>query len=240
MKLIPAGLLALSSALAIGAGCRVYMDGASPNAPGAPAPPDASVAPQPPMPPTAVTAPTTAPSAAQPKRVVQLRLGHGVGPAPGVPVDAGGVAPGACLDKGAASPAADCSKLPAPDSSCVSSSTAQASCSAVTAYFTPKVALAAASCMGALPSKDLCDATRVYGCEKSALANACADSSIAQLCAIAAPACKSTPSDCTTSLSGLNDTGKEQVARCVAQGCAGGLDGCVAGLAAATAQGSRH
>jgi hypothetical protein len=93
--------------------------------------------------------------------------------------------------------------------------------------------------MAALAGKDLCDSTRVYACEKTALASACADSSISQLCAVAAPACKSNPSDCTASLSGLTDTGKEQVARCVAQGCTGGLDGCIAGLAAtSTAKGA--
>jgi hypothetical protein len=118
-----------------------------------------------------------------------------------------------------------------PASSCASSPTAQQKCNAFKVYFSPKVAAAAVACVTALSSQQTCDASLSDGCAKTALAQACPDSSVAQLCGIAATACKTTPSDCTSMLSGLNNQGKQQVAQCVAQGCPAGLSACILGLA---------
>jgi hypothetical protein len=96
------------------------------------------------------------------------------------------------------------------------------------------VAAAAVSCLASLSSKQVCDATQTYGCGKAALAQACADPEVTQLCGIAATSCKSSPADCTALLSGLNDQGKEQVAACVAKGCQAGLYSCVEGLTSST------
>jgi hypothetical protein len=87
--------------------------------------------------------------------------------------------------------------------------------------------------MTALSSKQVCDATNAYGCGKTALMQACPDSTLGQLCSIAASSCKSTAAECTSLLSGLNEQGREKVAQCVAQGCTAGLYSCVEGLTAA-------
>ncbi|MDP9035712.1 MAG: hypothetical protein M3O50_12980, partial [Myxococcota bacterium] len=73
-------------------------------------------------------------------------------------------------------------------------------------------------------------AAQVSSCGRTALAQACPDSSVAQLCGIAATACKSSAADCTAMISGLNDSGKQRVAQCVAQGCTAGLASCVDAL----------
>ena len=109
-------------------------------------------------------------------------------------------------------------------------SVAKQRCNAYKAYFTPKVAATAVTCMTALSSKQECDATQSDNCAKAALAQACPDSSVAQLCSIAAAPCKTNPGDCTTMISGLNDAAKQQVAQCVATGCSAGLYACIQGL----------
>jgi hypothetical protein len=88
--------------------------------------------------------------------------------------------------------------------------------------------------MNALSSKQVCDATNASACGKAALAQACPDPELGQLCQIAATSCKSTPAECTSLLSGLNDQGKQQVAQCVSQGCQAGLYSCVEGLTSST------
>jgi hypothetical protein len=58
---------------------------------------------------------------------------------------------------------------------------------------------------------------------------------VGQLCQIAAGPCKTTATDCTAVISGLDDQGQQAIAQCVAQGCAAGLSACVDGLAGSTA-----
>jgi len=87
--------------------------------------------------------------------------------------------------------------------------------------------------MTSLTSKELCDAAQTESCARSALAQACPDSTVSQLCQVAAGPCKISQSDCSGLLSGLNDQGKEGVARCVATGCNAGLYACIDGLSSA-------
>lgn len=98
------------------------------------------------------------------------------------------------------------------------------------ADFDPLVAVAAVSCMTSLTSKEVCDAAQTESCARTALAQACPDSTVSQLCQVAAGPCKISLSDCSALLSGLNDPGKEGVARCVATGCTAGLYACIDGL----------
>ncbi len=191
-----------------GAACDVYVDGPPARAP-------RRVAAQPPPP---------AAPAPRPVRVVPLHL-HGTAQAP-----TGSVAPPAaatsCLDDSAAT-VADCGAMPAPDPSCAASSTARARCAAYQASFNPRVAAVAIACMSALSGTQQCDPSQADTCAKSALVQACADSTVSQLCGIASTSCKTSASECSTMLSGLNDQGKQQVAQCVAQGCLAGLLGCL-------------
>jgi hypothetical protein len=122
-----------------------------------------------------------------------------------------------------------------PDAKCAPFPQAQARCHAYEANFDPKVAAAAAYCMSLLSSKDVCDLTQATACAKSALMQACPDPSVKQLCKIAAGPCKTTESNCSAMLSGLNEGGQQGVAQCVARGCNGGLEGCIDALPATSA-----
>jgi len=108
---------------------------------------------------------------------------------------------------------------------------AQKKCGAYKAYFDPKVAAIAVACVTSLSSSQVCDPAQPLLCAKSALAQACADPSVVQLCRIAATSCKITPGECSALLSGLSEGGQEAIAQCVAQGCPEGLGGCIDGLA---------
>ncbi|HLK37055.1 MAG TPA: hypothetical protein VKU41_09925 [Polyangiaceae bacterium] len=205
---------------------------AGPQPPGpTPPPTPAPVTPAPP--------PATPGQPAQPTKVVPMHFGHGgAAPAPTpTPTAPPGPAPapaGACLDNGAAT-VGDCGTVQSPPSSCTAPQpSAQQKCNAYKTYFDPKVAAATVTCLAGLSSAQLCDGTQATACAKAALTQTCADSSVAQLCQIAANSCKATAADCTSILSGLNAQGQTAVAQCVAQGCAGGLMGCVDGLAAAS------
>lgn len=192
------------------AGCHVYVDEPAKN------PQTAAATP---------AAPTVkpAPAPAAPVKVVPLKL-HSATPASGVTPPP---AP-ACLDTGAAT-AGDCAALQGP-SGCAPAPTPLQKCTAYKAYFQPKVAAAAVSCMTGLSGTQECDATQTSACGKTALARACPDPSVAQLCQIAASPCKTTATDCAATISGLNDQGKQMVAQCVATGCAAGLSACIDGL----------
>jgi hypothetical protein len=181
-----------------------------------------------PAPPRAVaTATTTTP----PSPVIEA----GVVPTP-VPTAEASVTPpppaptaegGACLDASIVT-IPDCSHV---DATCRGSTFPAKQCGAYRAYLDPKVAAAAVSCMSGLASKQMCDATSAYACEKTALLQACPDTGLGPLCSVAATSCKSTASECSTLLSGLNEIGKRQVAGCIAKGCKAGLYSCVEGLA---------
>jgi hypothetical protein len=138
--------------------------------------------------------------------------------------------PAACLDTGA-TPVGDCSAIKLPDATCGHSSAARPKCDAYKTYFDAKIAAIAVSCVTSLSSRQLCDASQPLLCAKTALAQACADPSVVQLCQIAATSCKITPGECSALLSGLNDGGQQAIAECVAQGCPTGLGGCIDGLA---------
>jgi hypothetical protein len=231
-------LLGLCAGLSAAA-CQVYMEGSAgtkdPHAASAAKPP-AQPPPQPPPPPSpsaAAPASPAAPSAPAPAPVpaktLQMHLG-GSSAAPGTPTPAPGPAPAAaCLDQGAAT-AGDCTAIKAPIGSCPAFTALQQKCAAYKNNFDPKVGAAAVSCLSGLNATQLCDATQPLACARAALAQACGDPSVAQLCQIAATPCKSTAADCTTLLSGLNSQGQQAVAQCVAQGCGSGLAGCVDGL----------
>jgi hypothetical protein len=203
------------------AGCHVYVD--------EPARQPQTAAAKPPPPPP----PKLEPAPAKPVKVIPLKM-HGAEPA-------GGTTPApapVCLDTGAATPG-DCSGVQA-SSGCASVPTAQQKCAAYKTYFQPKVAAAAVSCMTSLTAAQACDATQTSSCAKAALAKACTDPSVTQLCQIAAASCKTSATDCASTLSGLNDPGKQAVAQCVAQGCAAGLSSCIDALAAPAAVSAKH
>src|SRR5579884_4144636 len=148
---------------------------------------------QPAPPPTAnQSTPSSPPPPQGPVKTVVLHMGHGGGgaaaPAPG-PSPAAPSAPAACLDTGPAT-LSDCAAMQAPDPTCATTSVARQRCDAYRTYFDPKVAAAAVSCMTALTSKQVCDASQASGCAKAALAQACPDPTLAQLCQVAAASCR--------------------------------------------------
>jgi hypothetical protein len=194
------------------AGCQIYVDEPArrPNPPAPPPPPP--VVRQQPAPP-------------REQRVVTLRM-HSQEPA-----TTSGTGAGACFDTSNAS-VGDCAAVPA-SGTCSGAASAQQICNAFKTYFIPKAAAAAVSCLSGLTSTQACDLTQVSTCGRNALVQACPASSVSQLCQIAATSCKTTASDCSSVLSGLNDQGQEAVAQCVAQGCTGGLLGCIDALAVA-------
>jgi len=235
MKIDRTLFLVLTGSLA-GAGCEVYVNEH-------PKPPPAAPAAATPVKPAVVARQQPPAPPAPPSKVVPLRRLAGGGAAP-TPSGGGTTppAPSTCLDTGAAT-IPDCGAMQAADSSCAPFPFPQQKCSAYKTYFDPKVAAVAVSCMTALNGKQVCDGSQSYNCGKAALVQACPDSTLAQLCAIAATSCKSTASDCTALLSGLNDQGKDQVAQCIAQGCSAGLYSCIEGLtssAAGASKGTRH
>lgn len=143
------------------------------------------------------------------------------------PPSTGGEGAG-CLDTSTVS-VPDCNSLKI-DPSCGIKSFVVQKCNTYRDYFDPAVATVAVSCMEAMSSKQLCDGENTYNCGKQALSEACPDTELAQLCSIAATSCKTTAADCTALLSGLNDTAKQSVAKCIATGCHSGLYSCVEGL----------
>jgi hypothetical protein len=203
--------------------CQVYVDG-----------PAKHPAPAPPPPPVAQQAAPAAP----PKevKVAPMHL-HG----PGVAPAGGGTAPPAatCLDTSAAA-VGDCAAMQA-STACPAAPTPLQKCNAYKTYFAPKVAAAAVSCLTALTSAQVCDATQVAACGRAALAQACPAPGVAQLCQIAAGPCKTSATDCTAVISGLDDQGQQAIAQCVAQGCSAGLSACIDGLpSTSTAVSSKH
>jgi hypothetical protein len=210
-------VLALSAGglLASVAACEVIVDKPAKSPPPAPAPP----------PPTAA-AQATPPPAPREVKVAPLHL-HG---AQASPSGGGTVAPtAACLDTGAAT-VGDCAAIQA-STACPTAPTPQQKCNTYKTYFAPKVAAAAVACLTALSSAQVCDANQVSACGHAALAQACPAPGVAQLCQIAAGPCKTTATDCTSALSGLDDQGQQAVAQCVAQGCSTGLLACIDALA---------
>jgi hypothetical protein len=224
MNMNRSAFLMVTAALSVGAACEVYVG---------PKPPQNASGPQP-----AGTAPAAPQPPPPPRKPTSLHYGQGGAgnpPAPTAPSAGTVPAPGpvtdgrACLDTGATS-MGDCAAMQAPDPSCSSPAAAQGKCNAYKTYFDAKVAAAAISCLAGLTGKQACDPSQTSNCARWALAQACPDPAVAQLCQIAASSCKTTPGDCTSMLSGLNPQGQQAVAQCVAQGCQAGLYSCIDGL----------
>jgi hypothetical protein len=144
------------------------------------------------------------------------------------PPSAGAESAGGCLDTSTVA-VPDCNSLKIAPSCGIRSFVIQ-KCNTYRDFFDPTVATVAVSCMEALSSKQLCEGENTYSCGKQALSEACPDTELAQLCSIAATSCNTTMNDCTALLSGLNDTAKQAVAKCIATGCHAGLYSCVEGL----------
>lgn len=142
-----------------------------------------------------------------------------------------------CLNAAAAD-VPDCELVRRPLARCALDTTPRQRCRGYRAYFDPKVAASAISCLSSLTSRQLCEATRATDCGKIALAEACLDPSVDQLCQIAQSPCKTTASSCAALLSGLNDQGQQLVAECVGHGCQGGLEGCVDAVTSGESPGS--
>jgi hypothetical protein len=248
MKISRPACLVAATAMALAEGlvaCHIYVD-EPPEvaaAPPPPRPPPPRRAPPPQPAPRPVPPPSSYPQAPQPVKVVAVRQsppatqtaepspGPATAPAPGPALTAAPAPESppalACLDTGAVI-VGDCSALKAP-AGCAPAAAPAQRCSAFKAYFDPKVAVVAVSCVAALGAQ-ACDLARTSACTKAALVQACADPSVSQLCQIATTPCKTTASECGELLSGLNEEGQQRVAQCVAQGCGGGLMACIDGL----------
>jgi hypothetical protein len=197
--------------------CDVYVDSA-------PAPQVARQAPPPPR--------IYAPAPPPPRRRIRHRpLPRDASASPTAAAPPDDEAAGVCLDTGPA-PTLDCSTMASPDPSCAPFPQARERCAAYQTNFDPKVAAAAVYCMTLLSSKEVCDPAQATSCATRALTDACDDPAVVQLCRIASGPCKTSPAECSTLLSGLNDGGQEAVAQCVARGCAGGLTSCIDALPA--------
>jgi hypothetical protein len=239
-----AATLAGTGVLSVGA-CHLYVDDPYAAYRRSPPPPQQAVVvrPAPPPPPREPRPPQ--PPAPQPR--TSFATAHLVvaPPAPPTPaatetasatpaapsaLPAASLAPLACLDTGF-SPVGDCNAVKPADATCGHSSAALQKCTAYKTYFDAKVAALAVACVTSLSSRQVCDPSQPLICAKTALAQACADPSVVQVCQIAASSCKITPGECSALLSGLNESGQEAIAQCVAQGCPSGLGGCIDGLA---------
>jgi hypothetical protein len=170
-------------------------------------------------PPHAQPQPSPAPTSPTPSPTV---------PPPPAPTPPPPSPPAACLDSNPAT-------VPACSVSCPSNAFVAQRCAAYAADFDQKVAASAISCMNGLKAASACDSMQAYNCGKAALNQACADPTVTQLCQIAATPCKVAQNDCITMLSGLNSTGQDAVAQCVAKGCSAGLYSCIEGLSATSA-----
>jgi hypothetical protein len=228
LSAVAAAAALLGGGLTLTSACRVYVDRPAAAQPYPPAPPAttyyASTQTSPPPPPRRYYVRRPAPPAAQ--------TASTDAPAPPTPnPNAGtttlalnsGPAGSTCFDT-AASPVADCAQM----HTAAGCTYTQQKCAAYKAYFDPKVAAAAVTCLGSIAQK--CDTGATNACGRLALNKACPDSTLTDLCQIAATSCKSAQADCTSLLSGLNDDGKEKVASCIAKGCAAGLGACVDAL----------
>ena len=243
MKIERALFLALTGT--ISAGCYV-VERPRPTPPPPPQQTVAATAAPRPVTPLVPAAPGHAATPAAPAHPIPhldpIRPGPGVlpvppapGPTPTTPIPpppAPQPTPSACLDSSAAT-------VPACTSTCSSNPFVAQRCATYAADFDSKVATQAIGCMNALTGASACDSMQAYNCGKIALNKACSDPTVAQLCQIAATPCKVAQPDCVTMLSGLNSTGQDAVAQCVAKGCQAGLYSCIEGLTSST-EGGHH
>src|ERR1700733_16205782 len=150
------GLLVLAAAgpLAALSACQGYVD-------------EPAKRPRPPVARPAPAAPQAAPAPPKEVKIAPLHLhGPGVAPAGG-----GAAPPSACLDSGGTT-VGDCAAMQAA-TACPTAPTPQQKCNGYKTYFAPKIAAVAVSCLASLSSAQVCDATQVAACGRTALAQAC-------------------------------------------------------------------
>lgn len=97
----------------------------------------------------------------------------------------------------------------------------------------PRVAAAAVACLGKLKGGEQCDPKRVELCAHNALMNACDDSgaeSVGKSCDSIAASCSGiSKQECTMTMSGLRETGREALLDCAKAHCSDrGIVGCAA------------
>jgi hypothetical protein len=129
----------------------------------------------------------------------------------------------ACLD-GASWSTPDCRIT------CTNNPAVAQKCSTYLANYEPKIAATAMTCMNNMTAGGGCDANAADKCGRAALAQACVNPAVTQLCQNAAGPCKVNTQDCVNATSGLNAKGQAAVASCVAAGCGNGLYACIEGL----------
>lgn len=104
-------------------------------------------------------------------------------------------------------------------------------CEMIAFIMKPVPADAARNCMIALDPPDLCDATNTYACIAAALDSSCPDPEADDECTTIADACGQTVdefNECTSTLSGMTQTGRDQMVACMDPAC--DLYACVEGL----------
>lgn len=118
------------------------------------------------------------------------------------------------------------------DASCAPFDFVQGMCSSNLSYMKPRIAERAVGCMQALGPKKLCDSTNTYECRDEALRSACADASADAACGAIAQKCSVDQDECRGYLAGLNDVGRQAVAKCLEapDGCRWGVWSCIEGL----------
>lgn len=104
-------------------------------------------------------------------------------------------------------------------------------CEMVAFVMKPATANVARNCMLALDPPELCDATNTYACLAEALGTACPDPEADDECTVIGAACDdSSPalSACSSALSGMTQSGRDQMVQCMTESC--DLYACIEGL----------
>jgi hypothetical protein len=104
-------------------------------------------------------------------------------------------------------------------------------CEMVAFVMKPATANVARNCMLALDPPELCDATNTYACLADALGTACPDPEADDECTVIGAACDDSGpafSACSSALSGMTQSGRDQMVQCMTGSC--DLYGCVEGL----------
>ncbi|MGZ3448869.1 MAG: hypothetical protein ACXVEF_04680 [Polyangiales bacterium] len=119
------------------------------------------------------------------------------------------------------------------DKSCAPFPFVTEACNDAIKFYKPKIAERAVSCIQKQSPKKLCDAMNTYHCKDVALRSACIDPSADASCNAILAKCPATSmAECRGYLSGMNDTGRAEMVKCMAgpNGCSWGLYSCTEGL----------
>jgi hypothetical protein len=118
------------------------------------------------------------------------------------------------------------------DASCAPFDFVRGMCASNVTFMKARVAERAVACQQALGAKKLCDSTYTWDCRDEALRSACADASADAVCGAIAQKCPVNQDECRGYLAGLNDGGRQEVAKCLEtpDGCRWGVWSCVEGL----------